>query len=175
MVYEGTFQNRPVAVKRLLSHFTTLASHEVSLLQSTDFHPNIVRYFYEEQRDPWLYIALELCPASLADLIDRPAEFPDLVKLFDPQAALRGVVQGVRHLHELKVCHRDIKPGNILVSKTHSNSLKMLISDFGLAKRVPVDQSSYGATLATPSSTTMMPSGTPGWRAPEVLRRPHPG
>jgi len=47
----------------------------------------------------------------------------------------------------------------------------MLISDFGLAKRVPVDQSSYGATIATPSSTTMMPSGTPGWRAPEVLMR----
>lgn len=47
----------------------------------------------------------------------------------------------------------------------------MLISDFGLAKRVPVDQSSYGATLATPSTTTMMPSGTPGWRAPEVLMR----
>lgn len=47
----------------------------------------------------------------------------------------------------------------------------MLISDFGLAKRVPVDQSSYGATLATPSATTMMPSGTPGWRAPEVLMR----
>lgn len=47
----------------------------------------------------------------------------------------------------------------------------MLISDFGLAKRVPVDQSSYGVTVATPSSTTMMPSGTPGWRAPEVLMR----
>lgn len=113
MVFEGTFQSRPVAVKRLLSHFTTLASHEVSLLQSTDSHPNVVRYFYEEQRDPWLYIALELCPASLADLIDRPAEFPELVKLFDPQAALRGVVQGVRHLHDLKVCHRDIKPGYV--------------------------------------------------------------
>ena len=110
-VLTGTFQSRPVAVKRLLSHFTTLASHEVSLLQSTDFHPNIVRYFYEEKKDPWLYIALELCPASLADLIERPTEFPDLTKLFEPQAALKGISQGVRHLHELKVCHRDIKPG----------------------------------------------------------------
>lgn len=57
---------------------------------------------------------------------------------------------------------------NILVSRS-KNKLRMLISDFGLARRVAVDQSSFGATLGTSSATTMMPSGTPGWRAPEVL------
>lgn len=94
----------------MVSHFTTLASHEVSVLQSADHHPNIVRYFYEEKRDSSIFIALELCPASLYDLIERPREFQTLVDLFNAQKALAEVTKGVRHLHELKIYHRDLKP-----------------------------------------------------------------
>lgn len=112
---QGTFQGRPVAVKRLLSHFSSLHSHEVSLLQSSDAHPNIVRYFCQEKEGPWLLIALELCSASLADVVDRPKEFPELAHLFDPQEAVRDICEGVQHLHELKICHRDLKPQSVHV------------------------------------------------------------
>ncbi|CED82766.1 related to ire1-protein kinase [Phaffia rhodozyma] len=168
MVFEGTFQSRPVAVKRVLSHFTTLATQEINLLQSSDHHPNIIRYFYQETSDPWLFIALELCPASLEDLFTKHREVKELRDKLIPKDALRDIFGGVRHLHGLKIIHRDIKPPNILVSLT-AKGLKMLISDFGLAKQTTLDQSSFGGTVLSSSITHLAPTGTTGWRAPEVL------
>ena len=138
MVLRGTFQGRAVAVKRLLKHFVTIAAHEVSLLQESDEHANVIRYFCKEQRDNFLYIALELCPASLADIIDAPASWQDLLAGFEPKRALRQIASGVAHLHRLKIVHRDLKPQNILVSlgkpsrePNTPTPVRMLISDFG--------------------------------------------
>lgn len=113
LVFKGTFQSRPVAVKRLLSHFTSLHMREITLLQSSDHHENIVRYFYQEHREPWLLIALELCPCSLGELVERGDKGDGAI--WDQwrgheEEALKGAVQGVEHLHSLKICHRDIKP-----------------------------------------------------------------
>ncbi len=43
VVLKGSWGGRPVAVKRLLSDFTRLASQEVKLLQASDDHPNVIR------------------------------------------------------------------------------------------------------------------------------------
>jgi serine/threonine-protein kinase/endoribonuclease IRE1 len=43
VVYKGVFQGRAVAVKRLLQDFVTVASQEVSLLQASDDHENVIR------------------------------------------------------------------------------------------------------------------------------------
>ncbi|KAG9089781.1 bifunctional endoribonuclease/protein kinase ire1, partial [Ceratobasidium sp. 392] len=161
VVYKGRFQGRSVAVKRLLHDFVTLASREVALLQESDDHPNVIRYYYEERRDNFLYIALELCPCSLADLVERPNVFPEVSASFDPKRALGQVTAGLRHLHALKIVHRDIKPQNILVSARGA----MLISDFGLCRKLDVDQTSF-----LPTAYGNMAAGTAGWRAPEILR-----
>ncbi|CAE6496214.1 unnamed protein product [Rhizoctonia solani] len=160
VVYKGRFQGRSVAVKRLLHDFVTLASREVALLQESDDHPNVIRYYYEEHRENFLYIALELCPCSLSDLVERPQMFPDVVGSFDPKRALSQVTAGLRHLHALKIVHRDIKPQNILVSARGA----MLISDFGLCRKLEVDQTSFMPTAHGGAA------GTAGWRAPEILR-----
>lgn len=47
VVYKGEFDGRAVAVKRLLIDFYDVAYHEVKLLQESDDHPNVVRYFYK--------------------------------------------------------------------------------------------------------------------------------
>ncbi|QRW13496.1 Serine/threonine-protein kinase [Ceratobasidium sp. AG-Ba] len=160
VVYKGRFQGRSVAVKRLLHDFVTLASREVALLQESDDHPNVIRYYYEERRDNFLYIALELCPCSLADLVERPNMFPEVSASFDPKRALGQVTAGLRHLHALKIVHRDIKPQNILVSARGA----MLISDFGLCRKLEMDQTSF-----LPTAYGNMAAGTAGWRAPEIL------
>ncbi|KAJ7326433.1 hypothetical protein DFH08DRAFT_968324 [Mycena albidolilacea] len=144
VVYRGSLQGRAVAVKRLLQDFVTLASREVSILQESDDHPN-------------------LCPATLADLIETPDR-----DAFDPKRALRQIAGGLRHLHGLKLVHRNIKPQNILVSAGAGGGAKvyrMLISDFGLCKKLDVDQTSFLLT-----SHGAMAAGTVGWRAPEILR-----
>jgi serine/threonine-protein kinase/endoribonuclease IRE1 len=116
VVFKGSLQGRAVAVKRLLHDFVTLATREVSILEESDDHPNVIRYFYQEAQSNFLYIAIELCPASLADIIERPDNFMDIAVTFDPKRALRQITSGLRHLHGLKIIHRDIKPQNILVS-----------------------------------------------------------
>lgn len=166
MVFKGSLQGRAVAVKRLLRDFVTLATREVSILEESDDHPNVIRYFYQEAQGNFLYIAIELCPASLADIIERPDNFVDIAVLFDPKRALRQITSGLQHLHALKIIHRDIKPQNILVSSTkNGQSHRMLISDFGLCKRLEVDQTSF-----MPTAFGAMAAGTVGWRAPEILR-----
>lgn len=96
-------------------------------------------------------------------------------------------MSGLRHLHGLKIVHRDIKPQNILVSGARPTLAgvtkdgagggsgvgggggmkghRMLISDFGLCRKLEVDQTSF-----LPTANGMMGVGTVGWRAPEILR-----
>ncbi|KAL0564880.1 bifunctional endoribonuclease/protein kinase ire1 [Marasmius crinis-equi] len=195
VVFRGDLQGRQVAVKRLLKSFVTLASREVSILQESDDHPNVIRYYYQEAHADFLYIALELCPATLADIIEYAAsggfdpmgeargkegmkleEWNDLIRCFDPKKALKQIASGLRHLHALKLVHRDIKPQNILVSagpgrggagraRGSMGGYRMLISDFGLCKKLDMDQTSF-----LPTATGAMGAGTVGWRAPEILR-----
>lgn len=168
VVYQGSLQGRAVAVKRLLRDFVTLAHREVSLLKDADDHPNVIRYYYQEAQETFLYIALELCPASLADIIERPDQLREIAISFNPKRALRQITSGLRHLHALKIVHRDIKPQNILISggkKGESNGHRMLISDFGLCRKLELDQTSF-----LPTAGGAMGVGTFGWRAPEILR-----
>ena len=172
VVYKGSFGGRDVAVKRMLQEFYDIASHEVGLLQESDDHPNVIRYFDKESAGEFLYIALELCPASLQDVIEKPVCYPSLIGIagLDLPDVLKQITAGVRYLHSLKIVHRDIKPQNILVSApkklpAHPDIFqppRLLISDFGLCKKLEGDQSSFRATTAHAA-------GTSGWRAPELL------
>ena len=172
MVYRGSFGGRDVAVKRMLLEFFEIASHEVSLLQESDDHPNVIRYFDKESAGDFLYIALELCPASLQDVVEKPSNYPSLIgsNTLDMPDALKQITAGLQHLHALKIVHRDIKPQNILVSAPKMaltapaiiQPPRLLISDFGLCKKLEGDQSSFRATTAHAA-------GTSGWRAPELL------
>lgn len=129
------------------------------------------RYYYQEAQANFLYIALELCPCSLADIIEAPQLHQEVSAAFDPKRALRQITSGLRHLHGLKLIHRDIKPQNILVSsaKRHGTGKdrghRMLISDFGLCKKLEFDQTSF-----LPTAHGAAGAGTVGWRAPEILR-----
>ncbi|KAJ3820981.1 hypothetical protein F5880DRAFT_1486977 [Lentinula raphanica] len=180
VVFRGSLQGRSVAVKRLLRDFVTLASREVSILQESDDHPNVIRYYYQETHANFLYIALELCPGSLADVYEEWQKIRESI-MADPKKALKQITSGLKHLHALKLVHRDIKPQNILVaagpgrapsalSGSRSKNLRgpsyrMLISDFGLCKKLDLDQTSF-----LPTAQGAMGAGTFGWRAPEILR-----
>ncbi|PKI85731.1 non-specific serine/threonine protein kinase [Malassezia vespertilionis] len=168
VVFRGEFQGRAVAVKRLLRDFVQIASKEVSLLQSADNHPNVIRHYCQELTPNFLFIALEQCPASIADLVERPAEFSALSPFLEPRDAFLQITAGLQHLHSLSIVHRDIKPQNILVQQKPGNKLRVLLSDFGLSKRID------GAAQNSFSQSMTQPGGTVGWRAPEVLFGRHP-
>jgi len=176
-VFEGSFEGRDVAVKRMLSQYYELASQEVSFLQQSDDHPNVVRYFCQQKDDHFLYIAVELCQASLFEVWEaekarteeRQMQLRSLKLSIqrDTPRALQQLAAGLYHLHNLRIIHRDIKPQNILVAfpKRNQNSgPRLVISDFGLGKNLPENVS----TLIDPTGN----AGTSGWKAPELISQP---
>ncbi|KAM0159898.1 hypothetical protein ACHAQE_000334 [Botrytis cinerea] len=164
MVFEGKFDGRAVAVKRMLIQFYDIASQETKLLRESDDHPNVIRYFAQQSAGGFLYIALELCPASLSDVIEKPHLHRDLAQggEKDLPNVLYQITNGIQHLHNLRIVHRDLKPQNILVAMSKNGKPRLLVSDFGLCKKLEVEQSSFRATTAHAA-------GTSGWRAPELL------
>ncbi|KAK5164128.1 bifunctional endoribonuclease/protein kinase ire1 [Saxophila tyrrhenica] len=178
-VFEGSFEGRKVAVKRMLSQFYDLASQEVSFLQQSDDHQNVVRYFCQQKDEHFLYIAVELCQASLYEVWEsekarteeRQVQLSGLKHAIqqDVPKALRQLAAGLYYLHDLRIIHRDIKPQNILVAfpkkqQQQSQPIRLVISDFGLGKNLPENVS----TLVDPTGN----AGTSGWKAPELISHP---
>ncbi|KAI3322136.1 hypothetical protein HD806DRAFT_523524 [Xylariaceae sp. AK1471] len=164
VVFAGKFHGRDVAVKRMLTQFWEIATQETQLLLESDHHQNVIRYYAMSKNDSFLYIALELCQASLSDIVDRPHLFPDLARAgeLDLPRVLLQIANGLSFLHDLRIVHRDLKPQNILVTMGRDGRPRLLVSDFGLCKKLEGGQSSFGATTAHAA-------GTSGWRAPELL------
>ncbi|KAL5606441.1 uncharacterized protein BROUX77_003634 [Berkeleyomyces rouxiae] len=164
LVFAGRFDGRDVAVKRMLIQFYDIASQETRLLRESDDHPNVIRYHSQQVRDGFLYIALERCAASLSDVVEKPHMFRQLADAGrqDIPNVLYQITNGIKHLHSLRIVHRDLKPQNILVNMGNDGKPRLLVSDFGLCKKLEGGQSSFGAT-------TGRAAGTSGWRAPELL------
>lgn len=159
-VFKGTFEKRPVAVKRILPDCISLASREVDLLRESDEHPNVVRYFCMEEDRQFCYIALELCEATLQDYVERP-DSDDWGHL-EPATLLHQASSGLHHLHSLNIVHRDVKPHNVLISRRNATGeAKAMISDFGLCKKLSHGRLSFSRKSGV--------TGTDGWIAPEML------
>lgn len=178
IVYQGNFEGRDVAVKRMLTSYCDLVELEVSFLQQSDGHTNVVRYFCRQRDDHFLYIAVELCQASLFDVwefdrakTEEQRQTRQKLKLAIQQnmkKSLQQVAAGLLHLHKLRIIHRDIKPQNILVAHPSPTqppgTTRLVISDFGLGKNLPENMS----TLIDPTGNV----GTSGWKAPELINNP---
>jgi serine/threonine-protein kinase len=122
-------------------------------------HPHIVPVYEVGDFGRQCFFSMKLVEGgSLAQHLARYAA--------DPRAAARlvaAVARAVHHAHQRGVLHRDLKPGNILLSWEGEGSHALErgtphVSDFGLAKRVEVDSG------LTQSGCLM---GTPGYMAPE--------
>jgi serine/threonine-protein kinase/endoribonuclease IRE1 len=62
-VFEGTFQKRSIAVKRLMKEYLSDADKEAANLRCGDDHENVLQYYATEQCSTYIYIALQLCIA----------------------------------------------------------------------------------------------------------------
>jgi WD40 repeat protein len=113
-------------------------------------HPNIVQVFEVGEQDGRLFLAMELVPGGpLARRLRNgplpPTEAARLVEL---------IARAVHHAHRQGVVHRDLKPGNVLLTEDGAPK----VADFGLAKRLEVGRG------RTQSGEVL---GTPGYMAPE--------
>ncbi len=145
------YMDRQVAIKCL--HPRLAANAEVrarfkneAVTMSQLQHPNIVRlYDYIEEPDG-VYLVMEYVEGdALDDYIQQktgPIPEEQAVYLFGQ------ILEGMTYAHQMGVIHRDIKPGNFMVTR----DLRVKILDFGIAKlleSVGPQQTKSGARIGT--------------------------
>lgn len=122
-------------------------------------HPNIARLLDGGvSADGQPYLVMEFVDGVPIDTYCREKA----CTLEERLALFETVVRAVQHAHQHLVIHRDLKPGNILV--TSDGTVKLL--DFGIAKLL--DETSVEATV--PVTRTGMQVMTTEYAAPEQVK-----
>jgi serine/threonine-protein kinase len=107
-------------------------------------HPNIVAVFDYGEDGKIAFIVMEYAPGiELKKLLDKGDRLP-------PAEAVRimeGVLAGLQYSHERGVVHRDIKPGNIIISPDGT----VKIADFGIARIESSSMTQAGTIMGTPA------------------------
>ncbi|KAK6201468.1 kinase-like domain-containing protein [Scheffersomyces amazonensis] len=124
------FENR-VAIKKVFDIFSSTvmlkrAIRELKLMRHFKGHRNVNLEINFMAPYQGLYCIQELLDLDLSRVIYSGIQFSD----FHVQSFIYQILCGLKYIHSADVIHRDIKPGNILVSS--QGVLK--ICDFGLAR-----------------------------------------
>jgi serine/threonine protein kinase/Tol biopolymer transport system component len=172
-VYRGldTRLNRTVAVKILPAHLSTDSAarqrfdREARVISSLN-HPNICHLYDVGSQDGVDFIVMEFLDGeTLADrLIKGPLPLEQVLKCGIE------ICEGLEKAHKSGVVHRDLKPGNIMLTKSGAK-----LMDFGLAKAMEtVKTAAATATLGMPGHDSPVTTqgtvvGTFQYMAPEQV------
>ncbi|MCC7178726.1 MAG: protein kinase [Acidobacteria bacterium] len=149
---EDTWIDKKVALKvphRQNMDFGELL-REPRLLASLS-HPNIVTVLTAEKQDDVFFIVMEYVPGeTLEAIIDREGAL-DLTRALDYTCQICNAVD---HAQKQGIIHRDLRPGNVLV--TEHGMLK--VADFGTSRFLEI--AAHGTTVI----------GSPPYMAPEQFQ-----
>src|SRR5690348_2199560 len=125
---------RDVAIKILPQHLTAKSNvkqrfeREARAISSLQ-HPNICTLYDVGHQDNTDFLVMEFLEGeTLADRLAKGALAPEQVLKIGIE-----ICEGLEKAHRTGVVHRDLKPGNIMLTKTGTKLL-----DFGLAKPLEV-------------------------------------
>ncbi|KAI8123294.1 hypothetical protein FF38_11733 [Lucilia cuprina] len=127
---------------------------EIQLLKQLK-HKNVVALLdvlYNDEKQK-MYLVMEYCVGGLQEMLDSAPE--KKIPLFQAHRYFRQLMNGLEYLHGMRVIHKDIKPGNLLL--TLDETLK--ISDFGVAEQLE---------LFAPDDTCTTGQGSPAFQPPEI-------
>ena len=122
-------------------------------------HPNVAAVFDYGESDGLVYLVMEYVDGEpLSRLLARVAPFA----LEGAVDLARQIADGLGAAHELGIVHGDLKPDNILVTRSKSGREIAKVVDFGIAKAM---QEGAGEAL----TRTGLVIGTPEFMSPEQL------
>ncbi|CAH1779261.1 unnamed protein product, partial [Owenia fusiformis] len=117
-VYRGERKDgTPVAIKQITSDSmeeTMDGMEEIKILQKLTDHANVVKFhdFHFLKKSFWL--VMEFCDGGdLENYFKKVEGKLDIAVKVD---FMHQLANGVKHLHDSKLVHRDLKPGNTLIS-----------------------------------------------------------
>ena len=161
-------RNETIAIKRIrpFANDEWDARHtlrEIRLMKLLGRHPNVIALYdlsvFEEKSE--LYMYMELMDCDLHRIIQSKQPLNDMhYKCF-----ARQMLEGIKAMHKVGVFHRDLKPGNILVSK----DCQLRITDFGLARFMD-EETLLGQNRQNPLTEYVV---TRWYRCPELLLSPN--
>jgi eukaryotic-like serine/threonine-protein kinase len=164
--------DRAVAIKALPEEFAADAerlarfTREAKLLASLN-HPNIASIFGLEEAGGARYLVLEyVAGENLAERLARGA-----LPVEEALAVCGQIAAGIEAAHEAGVIHRDLKPGNVIL--TEGGTAKVL--DFGLARgggegADSASGLSHSPTMSLSATRAGVLLGTAAYMSPEQAR-----
>jgi Tol biopolymer transport system component/tRNA A-37 threonylcarbamoyl transferase component Bud32 len=155
---EDLKHDRKVAIKVLHPELSvTLAADrflsEIKIVAGLN-HPHILTLHDSGDADGLLYYVM---PYVAGESLRHRLEREDQLPVEESVRIAVEVADGLQHAHEQGVIHRDVKPGNILLSGKHA-----VITDFGIARAITVAQ---GERV----TSTGLGVGTPLYASPEQV------
>jgi serine/threonine protein kinase, bacterial len=124
------------------------------------WHPHIVGVHDRGEFGGQLWITMDFVEGTDAGHMLQGRRGKNGLPPDEVVSVVSAVADALDYAHERQLLHRDVKPSNILLSQGDSNRQRILLADFGIARRV--DDSS-GLTA------TDMTVGTVAYAAPEQL------
>jgi len=137
VVYKAVVQvtKLTVAIKKVLQD-PNYKNRELQIMKMV-VHPNTVELidsFYQRDRDKgevFLNLILGYMPENLYEVSSKYAKRNESMPLTHIQAYIWQLCRALGYIHNLGICHRDIKPQNLLIN---SETLQLRLCDFGSAK-----------------------------------------
>ncbi|CAH8487197.1 unnamed protein product [Heterobilharzia americana] len=124
-----------VAVKKVLQD-RRFKNRELQIMRQLD-HPNIVqlKYFFhfvgERKDDVYLNLVLEFIPETVYRVARRYARQKETIPILFVKLYMYQLFRSLAYIHHKGICHRDIKPQNLLLNPT---TAVLKLCDFGSAK-----------------------------------------
>jgi len=149
---EDTWIDKKVAIK--VPHRQNLDFGELlrepRLLASLS-HPNIVTVLTAEKQDEVFFIVMEYVPGDTLEAVIEREGTLDLARALDYTCQICNAMD---HAHKHGIIHRDLRPGNVLV--TSQGLIK--VADFGTSRFLEI--AAHGTTVI----------GSPPYMAPEQFQ-----
>jgi serine/threonine-protein kinase len=122
-------------------------------------HPHIVEVHARGEFDGQLWVAMDYVEGSNAARL-MAERFPAVSPASEVLAIVSAVASALDHAHQRGLLHRDVKPANILLTGRGEGERRILLADFGVARRLG---------KPTEVNAANVPAGSVAYSAPEQL------